>query len=103
MPTDNTNNLTTLDQFIDQHIGRRGETERETFEIEYDTFKLGVMLQQAREARGLSQTALAMLAEADESQISKLESNMDDVSLATLYRIVTKGLGGRLKLSIEWE
>ena len=44
-------NLKSLDQFIDEKIGKRGTEKRELFETEYDTFKLGVLIQQAREAK----------------------------------------------------
>ncbi|WP_461533365.1 hypothetical protein [Sinomicrobium sp.] len=46
-------NLKSLDQFIDEKIGKRGTEKREEFETEYDAFKLGVLIQQAREEKGL--------------------------------------------------
>lgn len=44
-------NLKSLDQFIDEKIGKKGSEERELFENEYDVFKLGVLIQQAREKK----------------------------------------------------
>lgn len=45
------NNCKSLDQFIDENIGLKGTEVREQFENEYNTFKLGVLIQQAREKK----------------------------------------------------
>ncbi|WP_339701625.1 hypothetical protein [Algoriphagus aquimarinus] len=42
-------NLKSLDQFIDENVGAKGTEKRKTFESEYDAFKLGILIQQARE------------------------------------------------------
>lgn len=96
-------NLTSLDQFIDQNIGENGTEKREIFENEYDTFKLGVLIQQAREKRGLTQEKLAELAGTNKSYISKLERNLKDIRFSTLQRIINEGLGGHLDISIRME
>jgi hypothetical protein len=41
-------NLTSLDQFIDNEIGATGSKKRTKFESGYETFKLGVLIQEAR-------------------------------------------------------
>jgi len=94
-------NLKSLDQFIDEKIGKKGTENREQFEHEYDTFKLGVLIQQAREQKGLTQEQLANLAGTNKSYISKLERNLKDIRFSTLQRIVSEGLGGHLDLSIR--
>jgi HTH-type transcriptional regulator / antitoxin HipB len=96
-------NLTSLDQFIDQNIGENGTEKREIFENEYDTFKLGVLIQQAREKKGLTQEKLAELAGTNKSYISKLERNLKDIRFSTLQRIINEGLGGHLDISIRME
>ena len=40
--------ITTLDEFIDKKVGKRGTRKRDKFEAGYEAFKLGVLLQQAR-------------------------------------------------------
>ena len=48
-------NVTSLSEFIDNKAGKRGTKKREKFEAEYDAFKLGVLIQQARQEKGLTQ------------------------------------------------
>ena len=55
------NNLKSLDQFIDEKVDNKGSTNRDTFEADYETFKLGVLIQQAREEKGLTQEQIAEL------------------------------------------
>lgn len=94
-------NLRSLDQFIDEKIGVKGTEERERFDNEYDGFKLGILIQQAREQKGLTQEQLATLAGTNKSYISKLERNLKDIRFSTLQRIITDGLGGHLDFSIR--
>lgn len=94
-------NLKSLDQFIDKKVGKKGTDKREDFENEYDTFKLGVLIQQAREQKGLTQEQLAELAGTNKSYISKLERNLKDIRFSTLQRIINEGLGGHLDISIR--
>lgn len=93
--------LTSLDKFIDKKVGKIGTSAREQFENEYDTFKLGVLIQQAREKKGLTQEQLAQLAGTNKSYISKLERNLKDIRFSTLQRIINEGLGGHLNISIK--
>jgi len=95
--------LKSLDDFIDDKIGKKETTKREQFENEYDTFKLGVLIQQAREKKGLTQEQLAKLAGTNKSYISRLEHNLKDIRFSTLQRIINEGLGGHLEISIRFE
>lgn len=96
-------NLKSLDQFIDEKVGKAGSKQREEFENDYDSFKLGVLIQQAREDRGLTQQQLADLAGTNKSYISKLEHNLKDIRFSTLQRIINEGLGGHLDISIRFD
>jgi DNA-binding XRE family transcriptional regulator len=95
-------NLKSLDRFLDEKIGEKGTDKREQFEAEYDAFKLGVLIQQAREEKGLTQEQLAKLAGTNKSYISKLERNLKDIRFSTLQRIINEGLGGHLEISIKF-
>ena len=95
-------NLTSLDEFIGKHVGAKGTKKREKFEAGYETFKLGVLIQQARQEKGLTQEQVAELSGTDKSYISKLEKDLKDVRFSTLLRIITEGLGARLEISITY-
>jgi DNA-binding XRE family transcriptional regulator len=90
-----------LDTFIDEQYGKRGIARREKFEKGYEEFKLGVLLQQARVQKGLTQTQLAEKIGTNKGYISKVENDIKEVRLSTLRRIVELGLGGRLKVAIS--
>jgi ribosome-binding protein aMBF1 (putative translation factor) len=96
-------NLKSLDQFIDENIGKKGTKRREEFDREYEVFKIGVLIQKAREEKGLTQEQLAQLAGTNKSYISKLERNLKDIRFSTLQRIINEGLGGHLDISIKFE
>lgn len=95
-------NIKTLDQFIEDEVGKKGTKKREKFEAGYEAFKLGVMIQQARKERGLTQEQLADQAGTNKSYISKLEKDLKDIRFSTLQRIITEGLGGHLEISIKF-
>jgi len=88
--------LKSLDQFVDEKFGKKGTDKREEFEVEYDAFKLGVLIQQAREEKGLTQEQLALLAGTNKSYISKLERNLKVIRFSTLQRIIND-LNKRMK------
>ena len=93
--------LQSLDQFTDEKIGTKGTTKRDEFETGYEAFKLGVLIQQAREEKGLTQKQLAELAGTNKSYISKVERNLKDIRFSTLQRIINDGLGGELEIAIK--
>jgi HTH-type transcriptional regulator / antitoxin HipB len=94
-------NLTSLAQFVDTEVGKKGTKKRDKFDKEYEAFKLGVLIQQARQSKGLTQEQLAESAGTNKSYISKLERDLKDVRLSTLQKIIKDGLGGQLQISIE--
>ncbi len=95
-------NLTSLSDFVDKEYGVKGTKKRDKFETEYEAFKLGVLIQQARQEKGLTQEEVAQLAGTNKSYISKLEKDLKDIRFSTLQRIIKDGLGGHLELSIKF-
>lgn len=95
-------NLTSLTEFIDQEVGVKGTTKRDDFEAGYEAFKLGVLIQQARQEKGLTQEQVAELSGTNKSYILKLEKDLKDVRFSTLQRIISEGLGGHLEISIKF-
>lgn len=94
-------NLKTLDAFVDENYGKKGTAKRDKFEQGYDEFKLGVMIQEARLEKGLTQEQLAEKCGTNKAYISKIENNIKDVRLSTLKKIIEIGLDGHLELSIK--
>lgn len=94
-------NLTNLDVFIEDKYGKVGTPKRDSFEKGYEAFKIGALIQQARQERGMTQEELAQKCGTNKGYISKIENNIKEVRLSTLQKIVEVGLGGQLELSIK--
>ncbi len=94
-------NIKTLDQFVDEEYGKKGTKKRDKFEKGYEAFKLGFLVQQARLKKGMTQEELAEKCGTNKGYISKIENNIKEVRISTLQKIVERGLGGHLDLSIR--
>lgn len=94
-------NLKTLDQFIEEEFGSVETPERQAFEKGYEAFKIGFLIQQARIEKGMTQEELAEKCGTNKGYISRIENNLKEVRLSTLQKIVERGLGGHLELSIK--
>ena len=70
-------------------------------EREVASFKIGLLLKKAREEKKLTQLELAGLVDKKREYISRIENNGGNLTLKTLFHIVEKGLGGKVKISIE--
>ena len=94
-------NIKTLEQFKEQHYGKRGTTKRDKLESGYETFRIGAMIHDARIEKGMTQEQLAEKCGTTKSYISRIENNLKEVRISTLQKIVELGFGGELKLSIK--
>ena len=99
MKTEN-KKITSFAQHLDEQYGESGTETRQKYEDEYDNFELGVLIQEMRKERGLTQEQLALKCGTTKNYISKIENNASDIRLSTLMRIIRQGLGGHLKLSL---
>ena len=95
------NNITTLDQILDKKYGKKGQAKREEWEQEFEAFRLGVLLEEARTKLGMTQEELADKCGTNKSYISRIENNSSDIRLSTLMKIIQQGLGGHLKLTLQ--
>jgi HTH-type transcriptional regulator/antitoxin HipB len=93
--------LTSFSDHLDDQYGKRGTTEREQYEEEFEAFKLGAMIQELRKKQGLTQEQLAGKCGTTKTYISRIENNASDIRLSTLMRIIREGLGGNLILSVR--
>lgn len=92
--------LTSFSDHLDDQYGKKGTLVREQYEEEFESFKLGSMIQDLRKEHGMTQQQLAEKCGTTKTYISKIENNASDIRLSTLMRIVRQGLGGNLKLSL---
>lgn len=95
------NNVINLEQFKDKHYGKRGTQNREKLETGFESFKLGVLLLEARKEKGMTQAELAKKVGTTKSYISKIENNVKEARLSTLQKIIEQGLDGQLELSVK--
>ncbi len=94
-------NLTSFTDHLEHQYGKRGTVKREKYEEGFEAFKLGVMIQILRKDQGLTQEQLAEKCGTTKTYISRIENDASDIRLSTLVRIISEGLGGRLKLRVE--
>lgn len=94
-------NLTSWDDHLDLKYGKVGTETRNKFQEEFEAFKIGVLIQEARKSKNLTQQQLAEKVGTTKSYISRIENDASDIRLSTLMRIIREGLGGSLKLSLE--
>ena len=80
----------------DNVYGVKGTERRDELERDFGGFKIGLLLKKAREEKHLTQTELG-----EREYISRIENNGSNLTLKTLYDIVEKGFGGKVKISIE--
>jgi HTH-type transcriptional regulator/antitoxin HipB len=94
-------NITTLDEILDKKYGEKGNPKREEWEQQFEAFRLGALLEEARTKLGMTQQQLAEKCGTTKSYISRIENDASDIRLSTLMKIIQKGLGGHLKLTLQ--
>jgi DNA-binding XRE family transcriptional regulator len=95
------NSIITLDQILDNKYGEKGIPKREEWEQGFETFRLGVMIEEERIKMGMTQEELAEKCGTNRSYISRIENNASDIRLSTLMRIIQQGFGKHLDLIIR--
>ncbi len=87
---------------VKRYIQKRAKRDKgfaDGFETGYTTFKIGVMLRQAREASGMTQEEVAIRLRTKKSAISRIENHADDVRLSTIRRYA-EAVGANLKIQL---
>lgn len=95
-------NIQTLDQLKNKYYGEIGTPERDRLENELEALRIGYKIKIARESLNLTQEQLAQRVDRKRPFISKIENDGENITLRTLYDIVERGLGGRLKINFEF-
>ncbi len=93
--------LNTWSDIKDRVYGKKGTKRRDNLDRESESFKIGLLLKDAREFRHLTQEELGQIIDKKRTYISRVENDGSNITLKTLFDIVEKGLGGKVKISIE--
>jgi len=94
------NKLTSFEDHLDKHRGKKGTESRAKFDADSLAFRLGVMLQEARKEAKMTQEQLAERTGTKKSYISRIEKGKSDIQLSTFYKLIEIGLGKTLNISI---
>ncbi|MFB2771525.1 helix-turn-helix domain-containing protein [Pelatocladus sp. BLCC-F211] len=88
---------------IEKYIAKRKQTDSEfaeDFDSGYASFKIGVLLAQARIAAGMTQEDLAHRLNLHISTIDSIENHAEDVGIITLEKYA-KALGKKLYVELK--
>jgi len=88
-----------LEKYINKRKKDNPEFAKE-FEKGYESFKIGVLLRQARKEAGITQEELARKLKTKKSAISRIENHSEDIRLSTLKNYV-EALGRNLRVYIS--
>jgi ribosome-binding protein aMBF1 (putative translation factor) len=72
-------NITTLDEILDKKYGAKGNPKREEWEQQFEAFRLGALLEEARTKLGMTQEQLAEKCGTNKSYISRIENDASDI------------------------
>ena len=86
----------------DSVYGEKGTERRDELDRDFESFKIGALLKEAREEKKMTQEQLGKRIDKKRPFISRIENNGSNLTLKTLYDVVEKGLGGRVKISIDF-
>ena len=87
---------------LKKYIHKRKQQDPEywkDFDEKFETFKLGVLLKQARKEAGMTQDQIAKELQTTKSVISRMENHASDIRLSTLEKFA-KALGRRIEVSL---
>lgn len=70
------------------------------YDSEYESFKIGVLLKQARIAKGMTQKEVARRLNTKTPAISRIENHAEDIRLSTIEKYA-KALDRRVRIVIE--
>jgi len=101
MKTKNSEDISIWTEIKDRVYGEKGTERRDNLERDAESFKIGLLLKRARESQHMTQEELGKLIDKKRTYISRVENDGSNITLSTLYDIVEKGLGGKVRISID--
>jgi DNA-binding XRE family transcriptional regulator len=94
-------NTTSWSEIKDDVYGKQGTERRDRLDRDFKSLRVGLMLREAREKKQMTQDQLGEIINKKRSFISRIENDASNMTLKTLYDIVEKGLGGKIKIQID--
>ena len=85
----------------DTVYGKKGTQRRDELDRDFESFKIGLLLRNAREEKKLTQKQLGELIDKKRTYISRVENNGSNLTFKNTIRYREKGLGGKVNISIE--
>jgi DNA-binding XRE family transcriptional regulator len=82
----------TWKEIKDEVYGKKGTDRRDELDREFDSFRIGLLLKNAREEKHLTQQQLGDLVDKKRTYISKIENDGGNMTLKTLDEIVGKNM-----------
>lgn len=92
--------IRTLDEILDEHIGKPGTPERDAFDKDVENMVIGIQIQESRKKLNMTQEQLARKVNKKREYISRVENNCGNITLKSLRDIVEVGLGGKLHIEV---
>jgi HTH-type transcriptional regulator/antitoxin HipB len=92
--------LTNFEDVLNNKYGQKGTSERDKYEADSLSFRLGVMLKEARLDAKITQEELALKTGTKKSYISRIERGKSDIQISTYHRLIEIGLGKNLNINI---
>jgi DNA-binding XRE family transcriptional regulator len=89
-----------LEDLIDQNIGKKGTKKRDEFENELRMDVLGSMIKQARQEQNMTQEELGALVGVQIAQISKIENSVKNARFETIMKVFD-ALGAKVSFNVE--
>lgn len=77
-----------FEKLLDSKYGTKGTPVRESWEQEFEALKLGILIEEARKRKNLTQDELAKKCGTNKGYISRIENDSSDIRLSTLMKIV---------------
>lgn len=92
----------TLADIKDRYIGKEGSEERNQYEYELRMDVLGHLIKAVRKERNLTQVELGKLMGVQKAQISKIENNITNTTIATVLKVFD-ALDAEVKFNVTLE
>ena len=93
--------IRTFEKHLEDQYGKKGTPSRDSFEQRAEIFRLGVMLEEIRKSKKMTQEQLAKKCSTSKTYISRIENGASEIRLSTLIRLIHQGFDGQLILTVR--